>query len=117
MFSTLFLDHLCSILEDIDDLKPDYEQLGLYLGIRESDMRTIKLPNPLNAWLCLKCVISEWLNRNTTTTQIPNRRILVDAIKRINYNLADRLERKYAKGSLISKEIGYTKIAKLTLTY
>ena len=117
MFSTLFLDHLCSILEDIDDLKPDYEQLGLYLEIRESDMKTIKLQNPLNAWLCLKCVISEWLNRNTTTTQIPNRRILVDAIKRINYNLADRLERKYAKGSLISKEIGYTKIAKLTLTY
>ena len=100
IFST---DDLRSILEDIDALKPNYEELGVYLGIRDSDLNTIKQENYLNIWGCLKSVIVMWLKRNTILSEKPNRRILVEAVRRINIDLASRLERKYDKGLFLCR--------------
>ena len=83
-------------MKDIHDLRPDYEQLGTYLRLRESDIEAIKMDNHHNVWICLKNVISMWLNRNTTATELPNRRLLVEAIERINPCLAITLGEKYA---------------------
>ena len=83
-------------MEDIHDLRPDYEQLGTYLRLRDSDIEAIKMENHYNVWICLKNVINMWLNRNTTATELPNRRLLVEAIRRINPRLAISLEEKYA---------------------
>lgn len=94
----LFHNDLRSILEDIDALKPNYEQLGVYLGIRGSDLNTIKQENYSNIWGCLKSVIVMWLKRNTISSEKPNRRILVEAIRKINIDFASRLEREYEKG-------------------
>ena len=94
-----FLGDLASILVDIDDLRPDYEQLGTFLGIRQPDIEVIKIENHYNARICLKHVINMWLNMKTT---IPNRRLLVNAIRIINQHLAITLEEKYTsmiKGS------------------
>ena len=93
----LFLDHLTSILNDIDDIKHCYEQLGTYLGVRHADIETIKLEDR-DTWRCLKNVIVKWLNRNTTVSEVPNRRLLVEAIWRINQRLAITLEKKYNQG-------------------
>ena len=97
-----FLGDLASILVDIDDLRPDYEQFGTFLGIRQPDIEVIKIENHYNARICLKHVINMWLNRKTTTSEIPNRRLLVEAIRIINQHLAITLEEKYTcmiKGS------------------
>ena len=83
-------------MEDIHDLRPDYEQLGTYLRLRDSDIEAIKMENHYNPWICLKNVINMWLNRNTTATEEPNRRLLVEAIRRKNQDLAITLEEKYA---------------------
>ena len=56
------------------------------------------MENHYNVWLCLKNVINKWLNRNTTVSEVPNRRLLVEAIRRINQRLAITLEKKYNKG-------------------
>ena len=85
-------------MNDIDDIKPNYEQLGTYLGLRQPDIETIKMENHYNVWLCLKNVINKWLNRNTTVSEVPNRRLLVEAIRRINQRLAITMEKKYNKG-------------------
>ena len=82
-------------MNDIDDIKPNYEQLGTYLGLRQPDIETIKMENHYNVWLCLKNVIDKWLNRNTIVSEEPNRRLLVEAIRRINQHLAITLEDKY----------------------
>ena len=82
-------------MNDIDDIKPNYEQLGTYLGLRQPDIETIKMENHYNVWLCLKNVIDKWLNRNTIVSEEPNRRLLVEAIRRINPLLAIILEEKY----------------------
>ena len=82
-------------MNDIDDIKPNYEQLGTYLGLRQPDIETIKMENHYNVWLCLKNVIDKWLNRNTIVSEEPNRRLLVEAIRRINPLLAITLEEKY----------------------
>ena len=82
-------------MNDIDDIKPNYEQLGTYLGLRQPDIETIKMENHYNVWLCLKNVIDKWLNRNTIVSEKPNRRLLVEAIRRINPLLAITLEEKY----------------------
>ena len=93
----LFLDHLTSILNDIDDIKHCYEQLGTYLGLRHADIETIKLEDR-DTWRCLKNVIVKWLNRNANLSEVPNRRLLVEAIRRINVHLAIKLEEKYNQG-------------------
>ena len=82
-------------MDDIDDIKPNYEQLGTYLGLRQPDIETIKMENHHKVWLCLKNVINMWLNRNTTESEEPNRRLLVEAIRKINPRLAIILEEKY----------------------
>ena len=81
-------------MNDIDDIKPNYEQLGTYLGLRQSDIKVIKMEN-CYVWDCLKNVINMWLNRNTIGSEKPNRRLLVEAIRRINQHLAITLEGKY----------------------
>ena len=81
-------------MNDIDDIKPNYEQLGTYLGLRQSDIEVIKMENRY-VWDCLKNVINMWLNRNTIGSEKPNRRLLVEAIRRINPLLAITLEEQY----------------------
>ena len=81
-------------MNDIDDIKPNYEQLGTYLGLRQSDIEVIKMENRY-VWDCLKNVINMWLNRNTIGSKAPNRRLLVEAIRRINPLLAIILEEQY----------------------
>ena len=101
-YNYFFLDDLTSILDDIDDLRPNYEKLGTFLGIRQPDIEVIKIENHYDVWTCLKNVINMWLNRKTTTSEIPNRRLLVEAIRKINQHLAITLEEKYTcmiKGS------------------
>ena len=85
-------------MNDIDDIRRHYEQLGTYLGLRQPDIETIKMENHYNVWLCLKNVINKWLNRNTIVFEVPNRRLLVEAIRRISPRLAITLEKKYEKG-------------------
>ena len=82
-------------MNDIDDIKPHYEQLGTYLGVREPDIQAIKRESQLNVWLCLKMVIEKWLNRKTIGSEEPNMILLVKAIRRINPQLAITLEEKY----------------------
>ena len=82
-------------MNDIDDIKPNYEQLGTYLGLQQPDIETIKMENHYIVWLCLKNVIDKWLKRNTIVSEEPNRRLLVEAIRRINPLLAIILEEKY----------------------
>ena len=82
-------------MDDIDDIKPNYEQLGTYLGLRHPDIEAIKMENHHDIWLCLQNVIIMWLNRNTIGSEEPNRRLLVEAIRRINPQLAITLEEKY----------------------
>ena len=84
-----------SIMNDIEDIKPDYEQLGTCLALQQPDIETIKMQNPHNIWLCLRDVIKKWLNMKTIGSKKPNRRLLVDAIRRINPRLAITLEEKY----------------------
>ena len=91
-------DDVRHILQDIDDLKADYDRLGTCLGVRDSDIRAIRLQHQQDPWLCLKCVIVHWLNRNTATPEKPNRRILVDAVKNVAPRLGDELEEKYKEG-------------------
>ena len=86
-----------SILHDIDDLKADYNKLGTCLGVRDPDIKAIRLQHQ-DPWLCLKSVIMHWLNQNTTTREKPNRRILVDAVKDVDPRLGGELEEKYEKG-------------------
>ena len=86
-----------SILHDIDDLKADYDKLGTCLGVRDPDIKAIRLQHQ-DPWLCLKSVIMNWLNQNTTTREKPNRRILVDAVKKVSPGLGDKLKEKYERG-------------------
>ena len=64
-------------MEDIHDIRPRYEQLGIYLRLRDSDIEVIKIESDGDTWLCLKNVIVKWLNMNTTVSEVPNRRLLV----------------------------------------
>ena len=87
-------------MEDIHDVRHQYEQLGTYLRIQESDIQAIICEESGNAWIRLKRVIVMWLNRNTIASEIPNRRILVEAIRKINNLLAIQLEEEYNRGLL-----------------
>ena len=82
-------------MDDIDDIKPHYEQLGTYLRVREPDIQAIKNENQQDVWVCLKRVINMWLNRNTIGSVEPNMILLVEAIRKINPQLANTLEEKY----------------------
>ena len=82
-------------MKDIDDIRPHYEQLGTYLRVRQPDIEAIKMKSPQNVWLCLKNVIDMWLNRNTIGSEEPKIIKLVEAIRRINPQLAFTLEEKY----------------------
>ena len=81
-------------MDDIDDIKSEYEKLGNYLRLRDPDIQAIKRAND-RVWVCLKEVIAMWLNRNTIRSEEPNRRLLVEAIRKINTQLANTLENKY----------------------
>ena len=82
-------------MDDIDDIKPHYEQLGTYLRVREPDIQAIKNENQQDVWICLNRVINLWLNRNTIGSEEPNMILLVNSIRRINPQLAITLEEKY----------------------
>ena len=82
-------------MNDINDMRPHYHQLGINLHLQEPDIQVITMQNPHSMWLCLKDVIDMWLNKNTGATEEPNRRQLVEAIRKINKEPAETLEKKY----------------------
>ena len=90
-----FPDDLASIMEDIVSIKTEYQQLGSHLRLHEPDITAIIMQKHHNIWLCLRDVINTWLNMNTIGSKKPNRRLLVEAIKKINPKLATTLEDKY----------------------
>lgn len=84
---------------DIDDLQIQYKRLGQYFHLRPSDIKKIEYQYDRDPWSALNNVVHEWLkwnfDRTTEDGKVPTRRWLMKAVKKMDTQLADKLEKKY----------------------
>ena len=57
-------DDLIDVLREVGDLSADWERLGLSLGLKRSDLKTVQGSRHSDVKGCLSDMLAEWLKHN-----------------------------------------------------